>query len=274
MLLQKTIKSLIYISLAGALLLGYSYFEARWIKIKKIEITSPDLPASFDGKQLVFISDVHHGPIFSIERVHRLVDRINQLEPDIILLGGDYVYGDPKFIQPVFDAFGKFRSKLGLYAVSGNHEFRQGIALTREMIHKNHIFDCDNQAYWVTLGMDSIRIGGVSDLTKSKPKIDSTLVGLKPNDFCILLSHNPDFIPRIKTDKIDLTLSGHTHGGQITLLGIRSFYSNSRYGETYRYGLKKTEKMQSYITSGVGTIILPMRFFCRPEIVLITLKNQ
>lgn len=267
-------KSLRYLTLVGVLLILYGHFESRWIKIKRIEICSSDLPPAFDGKVLAFVSDIHHGPLFSIERVNNMVDQINALEPDMVLLGGDYVYTSPKYIAPVFNAFGNFHSKLGTYVVLGNHEYRQGARLAREMMRENGLHNCDNRSYWVRLGEDSIKIGGVSDISSSWPRIDSTLVGLGEDDFCILLSHNPDFIRRIRTQKIDLMLSGHTHGGQITIFGLLAIQTSSRFGEAFRYGMKKVGNIQFYITSGIGTIIVPIRFFCRPEIVLFTLKKS
>jgi predicted MPP superfamily phosphohydrolase len=277
MKIEKPVKITFYVIISFILLLGYSHLESRWIKTTKVDIYSDQIPDCFIGKKLVFISDIHHGPFLSIGRVNKLVQRINNLEPDFILLGGDYVHTSPKYIQPVFEAFSNFHAKYGIYAVLGNHEHRQNAKLTREMMVKTGIHNCDNKSFWIRIGNDSIKIGGVGDFVEDIPIIDSTLVGLKEKDFAILLSHNPDYLDyleRIKTDLIDLTLSGHTHGGQVTIFGLRAFYFPSNHGEKYRYGLKKFGKMQSYITSGIGTIALPLRFSCRPEIAVINLKKH
>lgn len=98
---RKIFKRLIIITGLGILFLFYCHLESRWIKTKNIELISGDIPGSFIGKKVVFITDIHHGPFLSIERVNKLVDRINRIEPDIILMGGDYVHRESKFIEPV-----------------------------------------------------------------------------------------------------------------------------------------------------------------------------
>ena len=274
MKVNKHIKLLFYTIVFGSVLFAYSFIEARWIRIKNVDIVSEEIPESFDGKKIVFISDIHHGPLFSIERVEKLVARINNLKPDFIFLGGDYVYNSSKYVKPVFEAFSKFDSKFGVFAILGNHEYYNNAKLARDMMQKDHFIDCDNKSYWIKNESDSIKIGGVVDYIEDVPIIDSTIYDLKEENFAILLSHNPDFMEKMKTDKIDLTLSGHTHGGQITLFGLRGIISSTQYGEKYRYGLKKFGKMQAYITSGVGTILMPLRFFCPPEIVVLHLQKS
>jgi predicted MPP superfamily phosphohydrolase len=274
MIFQNLIKTIIGISIVGFIFFGYCYLETRWIKTNKIEIHSPEIPGSFNGKKIVFISDIHHGSYFSIERVSSLVNRINKLKPDIIVLGGDYVHRERKYIQPVFDEFRKLKSKYGIFAVLGNHDHWESADLTRKMMIINGIKICDNQSYWLKIAADSIKIGGVGDLWEDVQIPANTLDDVKQSDFCILISHNPDYLENIKTDLIDLSLSGHTHGGQMTLFGMWAPILPSEFGQKYRYGLINSGKMQSYISSGIGTITPPLRFFCRPEIVLITLKNR
>jgi predicted MPP superfamily phosphohydrolase len=247
--------------------------EPHWLKITHLEISSADIPLSFDNKKIVFVSDIHHGPFFSIERVTNLVNEINKLEPDIVLLGGDYSHRDTKFVVPVFDELKKLKAKLGIYAVRGNHDHWEGAELTKLMIKRSGFMFCDNASFWVKVGNDSIKIGGVGDLWMDHQLIDSTTHDLKPSDYCILLSHNPDYIEKIPDSLIDVTFSGHSHGGQVTLFGLWAPILPSEFGQKYRYGLHNKEKMQYYITSGIGTITPPLRFFCRPEIVLITLKR-
>jgi uncharacterized protein len=254
--------------------LGYCHFETRWIKLKSITIYNTDIPDSFNGKKIIFITDIHHGPFLSIERVVKLVKQINELQPDIILMGGDYVHRDPKYIKPVFDELRKLESKYGIYAVLGNHDHWENAELTRKMMVRNGINICDNRSYWAKIGNDSIKIGGVGDLWEDVQLVDKTISDLKKSDFCILLSHNPDYLENLHTDLIDLTLSGHTHGGQMTLFGLWAPILPSKYGQKYRNGLKNFGEMKSYISSGIGTITPPLRFFCRPEIVLINLKNK
>ena len=271
--MKKLIKVIFIIVGLGLLFLSYCYLETRWIKLTKIEINSTEIPDSFDNIKIVFISDIHHGPYLSIGRVEKLVNRINKLKPDLIVLGGDYVHRDPKYIIPVFDELLKLKSKFGIYAVLGNHDHWENAELSRQMMERNGIKICDNKSFWVRIAQDRIKIGGVGDLWEDNQILANTILDVKEKDYCILISHNPDYIENLKTDLVDLTLSGHIHGGQITFFSIWAPIVPSKYGQKYRYGLKTFGKMKSYISSGIGTITPPLRFFCRPEIVIIKLKK-
>jgi len=268
---NKTI--VVFLILSGLIFLSYCFFESRWIKITEIEIKSADVPDSFNGSKIVFISDIHRGPFLSSERLSGIADRINEIRPEVIILGGDYVHYQFKYIEPVFKEFGKLRAGLGVYAVLGNHDHYAGADFTRKMMVKYGISNIDNQSLWVKKGNDSIKIGGVGDLWEDIQLPENTLKGLKTSNFAILVSHQPDYIEKMSTDLIDLTLSGHTHGGQITFFGLWAPILPSLYGQKYRYGLIDSGKMKSYISSGIGAVDLPLRFFCRPEIVVIRLKK-
>jgi hypothetical protein len=286
MKLKKSTKRLSIFILIGIILLAYSYFETRWIKVTNVSIESYDLPKSFSGKKIVFVSDIHYGVYFSIERVRELVLQINELKPDIIILGGDYTYLNSQYIKPFFDEFSKVKSKYGIYGILGNHDYFVDAALTTKMMLRNGIRMCDNKSYWVKIKSDSIKIGGVGFKDERYEEINYTISDVKRKDFCILIFHRPYYIDKINTDLIDLTLSGHTHGGQITFFGLwapiiaseNGLWASvfpSKHSQKYRYGLINPKPhMQSYITSGVGTIFPPLRFFCRPEIVVLELKRK
>ena len=274
------------ILITGLILWAYSSLESRWIKITHVTIESPDIPTSFNGRRIVFVSDIHHGSSLSRERVKKLVQLINELHPDIIILGGDYISFEEKYIKPLFEELRNLKCKYGVYGVLGNHDFYVNGSLSREMMVLNGIKDCDNKSYWLKINRDSIKIGGVVDPDGWKPKVDSTVYDVKRSDFCILISHRPDYIDKINNDLVDLTLSGHTHGGQITLFGlwapilptengIWASLSLSKDTQKYRYGLiQPRPNMQSYITSGIGTRFPHIRFFCRPEIAVLELKKK
>jgi predicted MPP superfamily phosphohydrolase len=286
MKLKKRTKRLSTIILTGVILLTYSYLETRWIKITNVTIESQDIPTSFDGKRIVFVSDIHHGAALSRERVKKLVQRINNLHPDIIILGGDYISLEEKYIKPVFDELRNLKSNYGVYGVLGNHDYFVNGDLTKKMIAQSGIKLCDNKSYWLKINRDSIKIGGVIDPDGGTPELDSTVYDVQRKDFCILISHRPDYIKQINSDLVDLTLSGHTHGGQITFFGLWApilpaenglwaSLSLSEESQKYRYGLIHPKpNMQSYITSGIGTRFPNLRFFCRPEIAVLELKRK
>jgi predicted MPP superfamily phosphohydrolase len=285
MKLTKRTRRFVIIILAGVLLLAYSSLETRWIKTTRITIASQDIPTSFDGKRIVFVSDIHHGAALSRERVKKLVQRINDLHPDIIILGGDYTSRAEKYIQPVFDELRNLKSNYGVFGVMGNHDYFVDGDQTKKMMVRNGIKMCDNKSYWVKIQRDSIKIGGVDDPEGEGPELDSTIHDVRRKDFCILISHRPEYIKQIHTDLVDLTLSGHTHGGQVTFFGLwapvlpsdNGLWASltfSKESQKYRYGLIRTKPdIQSYITSGIGTRFPNIRFFCRPEIAVLELKR-
>jgi len=279
-------KRLFIFLIAGITLLTYSSLETRWVKITRVTIESHDIPPSFDGKRIVFVSDIHHGSALSRERVTKLVQRINGLHPDIIILGGDYISLKEQYIEPVFTELGKLKSKYGIFGVMGNHDYFVNGNLTKRMMARNGIKPCNNKSYWVKINGDSIKIGGVDDPEGTVQVLDSTTHDVQRKDFCILISHRPEYIIHLNTDLVDLTLSGHTHGGQVTFFGLWAPILPSDNGlwaslnfsgesQKYCYGLIRSKPtMQSYITSGIGTRSPHFRFFRRPEIAVLELKRK
>lgn len=272
---MRIVKKLFLISaLFGFGLLSYMYLETRWIKTNEIDIKSPDIPPSFENKTIVFVSDIHHGPYLSKRRVGKLVSRINKLSAEIILFGGDYVQRNPKYIEPFFQEVKDLKAKVGIYGVLGNHDHWEDADLTRELMTTCGIKICDNESFWVHQKSDSIKIGGVGDLWEDVQSVKNTTHDLSPTDFCVLISHNPDYFEQMNSSLIDLAVAGHTHGGQVTFFGKSAPVLPIVNGEKYRYGLKTKGDTFLYITSGVGTVTPPVRFFCRPEIVVFKLVKE
>ena len=251
----------------------YSLIEPFLLRNKYQTLVNHKIPRSFDGKKIVFASDIHHGPYFSRDRVRKFVDRVNALHPDIIILGGDYVAYSRRYITPVFEELKKLRATRGVYAVIGNHDNYEDGELTKKCMVTAGFHILDNAAEWIENDNERIRIGGIGDMWTQTQDLEPTLRDTTPNDFVILVSHNPDFAERMPLNRIDLMVSGHTHGGQITFFGLFAPYTASKYGQKYREGRIKKGDTESIVSHGVGTILLPMRFFARPEVEVITLKS-
>jgi predicted MPP superfamily phosphohydrolase len=275
---------MLYISLALALLVCsgflYAYIEARRIILKEMTFSSSNVPDAFDGKKIIFISDIHVDKFFTRRNIADLVKRINSRNPDIILLGGDYTVKDPNYSTPFFEEIGKLKSKYGVFSVLGNHDFWEDPKLIQQGLADCGFHICDNQSYWINEGNDRIKIGGVGEFWEDVQIIENTIGDVRKDDFCILLSHNPDYMEILETDKVDLMLSGHTHGGQVTLFGLYAPVMPSAWhpeymqtGQKYRYGWKEKNGTKLYVTTGTGTGKFPFRFFARPEIVEIILKK-
>lgn len=258
----------------------YAYYEARNIIIKEIDYSNKDIPNSFIGKKVIFISDIHLDKYFTHKHLKELIIKINERNPDIILLGGDYTHKEPFYSVPFFEEISKLKSKYGIYTVLGNHDHWEDASLIQNGFLKSGFNICDNGSYWIKEGTDSIKIGGVGDLWEDKQVLENTIYDVVKEDFCILLSHNPDYIKMMDSEKIDLMLSGHTHAGQVTFFGLWAPIMPGTFHPKYetsdknlRYGWKRKNNIDLYITSGIGMGGFPFRFFARPEIVEITLSR-
>jgi predicted MPP superfamily phosphohydrolase len=268
------IRILFIIGLSVTVLLGYTFFEPYWLKVNKIDVRDRDIPYAFEGITIAFVTDIHHGPYFSRKRVRRFVEKLNHLRPDIVIFGGDYVHRDRQYIVPCFDELRQVQAPLGKFGVLGNHDHWASAPLTRQNMNKTGITILDNQATWIVKGAERIKIGGVGDLWEDQQQLSPTIGDTKEEDFVILVSHNPDYAEQLSTHQIDLMLSGHTHGGQVTLFGFWAPLVPSRYGQKYRSGIVETAMMKVIISTGIGVITPPVRFFARPEIILLTLKRR
>lgn len=255
----------------------YSFIEPFRIEIKKTELISNNIPEGFSGARIIFIADIHCGFFFSQKRVSKIVEKINSLKPDIMLLGGDYVdyiSGSSSYIKPCFDELKKISAPLGVYGVLGNHDHAVSADLTRKSMTNAGIVILDNTAIWINKKNQRIKIGGVGDMTEDSQEINPTIKDASDKDLVILLSHDPDYFEHMEKGKVDLVLSGHSHGGQVTLFGLWAPLMPSRYGQKYRTGIIENEKSKLMITNGVGTATLPVRFFARPQINIIELKRK
>jgi uncharacterized protein len=251
----------------------YSLIEPYLIEEKTIVVTDPDLPQEFNDTRIAFLSDIHHGLFLNRKRLHRLVRRINQLKPDLILLGGDYIHVSPKYIKPCFEELSHLKAPLGIFGVLGNHDHMEDPRLSRQAMSDAGIVGLDNKSRWIFKSNSKILISGVGDFKYDTQDIHSATGDARFSDFIILLTHNPDYAEIMKTSKINLVLAGHTHGGQVTLFGLWAPYIPSHYGQKYRTGLVQLDNTKVVISNGIGTSMLPIRFCARPQILTVVLKH-
>ena len=268
---RKFVRVLIGADVASVGGVGYSLCEAGWLHTVEDTLVAPKLPQAFHGARVAFLTDIHHGPYTSLSYVEKIVERTQQLAPNLILLGGDYVLHRRKYIAPCFRALEKLRAPLGVFGVLGNHDHMTSASETRTAMRSAGIADLTNTGHWIEKSGQRLRIAGVGDLWKDTQDLAPALRGVMSEDACILLSHNPDYVETLNDTRVGLVLSGHTHGGQVVLPLFGAPIVPSRYGQKYLRGLVRTPWTQVFVSRGLGTITPPMRFCCRPEINLITL---
>ena len=240
-----------------AVVVGYGFSETYRLEIKEYTFASPDLPVEFDGTRVVFVSDIHRGTFFSEDRVRSVATRVAALDPDLVLLGGDYVYMDTSNAASCFAGLAELDAPLGCYAVLGNHDYGEhdddsGPGLVIQAIADTDIELLRNKAVWIEKGDARIRVGGVGDYTEDAPDVGPTLEGTAETDFVLLMSHNPDTAEHLPDDSVDLMLSGHTHGGQVTFFGLRALHVPSDFGQKYRTGVVRIEVGEPIPTTGLA----------------------
>lgn len=267
-------KTAIFSAIGGLGIEGFA-LEPRQVSVTNTNIYISGLPDDFDGFKICQLTDVHHGPLISINFIEKVIEKVKQLKPDAVVLTGDYVSSSPKYIRPVINAFGKLNAPFGTYAVLGNHDHWEGEELCIRNFKRNKIPLLTNTNAVITK-RGSICIAGVGDYMEDIQEPEKAFKGIPDDMPRILLSHHPDYSEEIPKDiRVDLVISGHTHGGQvqIPMLGIAPIIP-SKYGQKYANGLVKNSKTQVYVSRGVGMIGIPVRFSCPPEIALLTLRKK
>jgi len=270
--LSKTKKNLFSVLAAvAAVFLLYAHWETYLVEIVATTVTNGKIPAEFAAKKIVYIADIHCGEGFEIGRLDKLVKTINSLNPDILLLGGDYVSRNGKDTTACFAKIPDIIAPLGKFGVLGNHDIEAGKESVKKAMLDAGITPLVNEQREITVGGAKISIAGVDETWYGNP--DGAAATKNSRDFVVFLSHDPGYLEQYAANSSQLLLAGHTHGGQITLLGIP--FAGLIHGKNYKYekGIFYEPNRTVIVTNGIGTGIVPLRFFARPQINIITLQN-
>jgi uncharacterized protein len=268
-----------------ALLVFWGFLiEPRRLVVRQQTIEIKDWPPTLNGLRIAVISDIHADDWFvTNKKLRSIVERINQLEPEIIVILGDYMAGDglvTRRVEPeVFGALLKdLRAPLGVYSVLGNHDWWYNGNHVRKGLEQNGIKVLEDEVIQVDARGTSFWLVGLADLwTRShwvtREHIAATVAMVPEGQPVIALTHNPDIFPRLP-ERVALMLAGHTHGGQVRFPFIGSVVQSSDFGERYLRGHVFENNHHLFVTTGIGTSIIPVRFGVTPEIVLLTLKSE
>lgn len=243
--------------------------EANSLSLERVEITLDRLPKRLNGFKIIQLSDTHHSPFTGIELIKRAVKIANRLRPDIFLLTGDYVSHEREYIAPVAAELGKLKSKYGTYACLGNHDHWTDADLVTHLFRGEGINMLINEGLRIEARGSSFWLAGVDDYMVSKTDVPAAMKGSYPDELKLLLAHNPIIFREAVRIGIDLTLSGHTHGGQVKMRDDSKRLFPQR---KLKAGLYYRKNSQIYITRGIGTVVLPVRYQCPPEISLLELR--
>jgi uncharacterized protein len=242
-------------------------------EIVHIQIESHRISSALNGFRIAFISDLHAGPTTPLTYLKKVIDQINNLQPHLVALGGDYVFQDPYFIEPVSTLLGQLKAPYGVFAVFGNHDHWLNVNHLTEAFQREGITILNNTGLRITHNQQSFWLCGVEDLWEGTPEFKLALEGQRKEEFTILLSHNPDYAESINKELVDIMLSGHTHGGQIRFLNIVPV-NVSQYKAHYLDGFCQKGGCLVYVSRGIGTVEISLRLGSRPEISFLQLSHR
>lgn len=288
-------------TLLGGLLLGtasglYARFgEPGWLQIEQTTVLLPSLPTALDGMTIGQLSDLHVGSAADATLVKDAVRLLNAESPDLIVLTGDFVTGNAAYGATAAEALSDLHAPEGVYAVLGNHDIwtdadsiaaaltQSGISVLRD--ERRRLLVGDSPLWLLGIedrghtGFSSLRdLGDFDAFYRRWQDAARALTGLltevPASDSRLLLVHNPDFVEMLPSDRIDLALSGHTHGGQVRFPFLGAPFVPSCFGQRFVSGLVEGTYTQVYVSRGVGSIPPKVRFNCRPEVTILTLIRE
>jgi predicted MPP superfamily phosphohydrolase len=245
--------------------------EPFMLSIERQEIYLRRLPAKLDRLRVVHLSDLHYGPLVNPQHLQRAVNVANDLRPDLIALTGDYISQDRVYAAPCAEVVGKLRARHGVYAVLGNHDHWTDAQLIADLFRAEDIRVLVNEGSRMDLRGESFWLAGVDDTMVGLEDLSLALAGARHNELKLLLAHNPTILRRAARAGVDLVLSGHTHGGQVTWRSEKSRSGRPR--RRMLRGLGRRGNTQIYVTRGLGTVVLPIRYGCPPEISVLDLRT-
>ena len=249
----------------------------RWLH-RQLQFSEVKVPlrresaAGLSGLKIAFLSDIHAGSFLNEKDLCRLFARVAEKRPHLVCLGGDLINTREREILMYRRALQLLSPELGIVAVPGNHDQFCGrdLGLWEAFLHEQGVRVLVNEGLRLTFRESSFWVAGVDDLCEGKPDLAKALEGSTREETKILLSHNPDMFFEASSVGLDLTLSGHTHGGQVKAFG-KVLLSHSRFG--WHEGLFDEDGCYLYVGRGVGVTVLPLRIGAPAEVPIVELTH-
>jgi uncharacterized protein len=270
-------------ALGAAVLAGDSLLlEPNRPQLVRQELALARWPAALEGYKIAVLSDFHYDPVFSVHPLRAAIPIVNGLHPDLIALTGDFVT-DPTFggsrrkaayaAEPCASLLRQMKARHGRWAVMGNHDAITDPKLVTSILRSTGIQVLSNQSAPIERAGARFWLSGVDDVIKGHSDLNATLANVPKGEPTILMAHEPDYADFVARYPVDLQLSGHSHGGQVRLPFLPPLYE-PELARKYVAGLFRIGSLNLYTNRGLGTIGLPIRFDCPPEITLITLRQN
>ncbi len=267
----------IALAIAAALLGVWTcWIEPASLHVVEHTIAGP-WPRELDGLRIAVLTDLHVGsPYNGVDKLRRIVAETNSARPDLILLAGDYVIKDVlggTAVPPdeIASRLRDLAAPFGVFAVLGNHDWWYGARRVADAFHDAGIRTVDDDAIAIDGPHGRFWVVGVSDYWEGTHDVRGALAHVVDDAPIVALTHNPDVFPDVP-DRVALTIAGHTHGGQVCLPIVGCPIVPSRYGQRYVAGHIVEDGRHFFVSTGLGTSIIPVRFRVPPEISIVVLR--
>ena len=253
-------------ALTGATTYGVA-FERHQLAVTSASLPVSGLPPALDGLRIALLTDIHHSRTVPADDVARAVQLALAEQPDLIVLGGDYVtFGDRAFVGPVAELLAPLRAPHGVFAILGNHDDDRDMPAA---LAGNHIEVLKDARTRIEVRGEGLELAGVRFWTRRVADVARVL--RHAGDTVILLAHDPRRLTEASALNVPAVLSGHTHGGQVVLPGVGAV---ARRRFPVLAGLGSRENTSIFVSRGIGTVYVPMRINCPPEVAIVTLKRR
>src|SRR5438552_9548790 len=257
--------------------LGWGFFiEPNRLVVRQSTIQIDNWPKELSGLRIAMIGDIHTGgPFIDDNKLRKIVELANQQNPDLIVLLGDYMSPNSWHshrVEPevTASALKNLKAPLGVYAILGNHDWWYNGERVKRAFEQNGIRILEDEVAEVKWRAGSFYLAGLADLWTRPQHVNETIAKVPSDSPIIALTHNPDVFPNLP-QSVPLMLAAHTHGGQVNLPLIGTPIVPSRFGPKYTAGPIYENGHHLFVTTGIGTSILPVRFRVTPEIVILTI---
>ena len=252
---------------------GYGFYTARaGPHLVEVELGIPGLHKDLNGLRLIQMTDVHFGPFLDKADLARAVAMANETRPHVALLTGDLITRRGDDMAGCLDVLGRLRADSGIYGCHGNHELYARAAQSANAAGARlGIEFLERESRLLRFGAAHLNVTGYPYQTPGQPYLEGAEGFVQASALNLLLQHNPDTFPRAVAAGFDVTLSGHTHGGQLNLQLARANLNIARIFTPFTRGHYQRGGGQLYVSSGIGTIGVPMRIGAPPEVTLIRL---
>lgn len=247
-------------------------WRRRRLVVERLDLGIDGLAPALAGYRIAFLTDFHLSAVVPGWWVAGAVSTAMALEPDLILLGGDYLSHSRRFVEPLVALLRPLAARDGVFGVLGNHDHYLGAGLVRAALRDAGIVELRNASAMIGRDGGSLAVAGVGDLQYDAIDFQAALAGVPDSVPRIVVSHDPDVFAHWPSDlRLDLMLAGHTHGGQAHLPLLGPPYVPSQFGFRYLAGHFRDAGRQLYVSRGVGVITAPFRWGCPPEATLLVL---